>query len=126
MEWRAGPKQCVDVFRGLAGGSVGFVFLCDFPHSCICRIGIDLGRHPHDAGRVGPGHQDSLAADDEYGIRLEFAGECPNDALQIFGGTGLSSESELPYLLARTRAWMVAGGSVEMLRNRVAREIFEG
>jgi alkylation response protein AidB-like acyl-CoA dehydrogenase len=46
-------------------------------------------------------------------------------ALQVFGGFGFSAEAELGYLLARTRGWMVAGGSVEMLRNRIAEGIFE-
>jgi alkylation response protein AidB-like acyl-CoA dehydrogenase len=55
----------------------------------------------------------------------EAAYKVTDASLQIFGGTGLSAESELPYLLARTRAWLVAGGSVEILRDRVAREIFE-
>jgi alkylation response protein AidB-like acyl-CoA dehydrogenase len=46
-------------------------------------------------------------------------------ALQVFGGFGFSTEAELGYLLTRTRAWMIAGGSVEMLRNRIAEGLFE-
>jgi alkylation response protein AidB-like acyl-CoA dehydrogenase len=45
-------------------------------------------------------------------------------ALQVFGGSGFSSESEIGYLLTRTRGWMMAGGSVEMLRNRIAESLF--
>jgi alkylation response protein AidB-like acyl-CoA dehydrogenase len=46
--------------------------------------------------------------------------EAANEAAQIFGGYGMSTEYPLAYLLARTRAWMIAGGSLEILKNRVA------
>lgn len=46
-------------------------------------------------------------------------------AMQVFGGFGLSAESEVAYLVARTRGWMMAGGSVEMLRNRIAEGLFK-
>ncbi len=45
------------------------------------------------------------------------------EAIQIHGGYGISTEYPLAYLYARARAWMVAGGSVEMLRNRIASEV---
>ena len=45
--------------------------------------------------------------------------------MQVFGGFGLSAESEVAYLVARTRGWMIAGGSVEMLRNRIAEGLFK-
>jgi hypothetical protein len=41
-------------------------------------------------------------------------------AMQIFGGYGYTTESPLDYIWRRTRGWMIAGGSVEMMRNRVA------
>ena len=47
-----------------------------------------------------------------------------NQALQIFGGYGYTAESELDYVFKRTRGWMIAGGSVEIQRNRIAQEIF--
>ena len=47
-----------------------------------------------------------------------------NEALQIMGGLGFSEESTVQYCLRRTRGWMIAGGSVEMLKNRIAEEIF--
>lgn len=46
--------------------------------------------------------------------------DAANEAVQIFGGYGMSTEYPLAYLLARTRAWMIAGGSVEVLKNRIA------
>lgn len=47
------------------------------------------------------------------------------EAIQIHGGYGISTEYPLAYLYARARGWMVAGGSVEMLRNRIASEILK-
>jgi len=47
------------------------------------------------------------------------------EAIQIHGGYGMSREFPLVYLYGRARGWMVAGGSVEMLRNRIASEILE-
>jgi alkylation response protein AidB-like acyl-CoA dehydrogenase len=46
--------------------------------------------------------------------------EAANEAAQLFGGYGMSTEYPLAYLLARTRAWMIAGGSLEVMRNRIA------
>jgi len=54
----------------------------------------------------------------------EVGFEAAHQALQIFGGYGFGSESMIEYLFKRTRGWMIAGGSVEVQRNRIAREIF--
>jgi len=43
-----------------------------------------------------------------------------NEALQIMGGMGFSKEALVEYCLRRIRGWMIAGGSLEMLRNRIA------
>lgn len=48
-----------------------------------------------------------------------------NEALQVMGGLGFSEESTAQYCLRRTRGWMIAGGSVEILKNRIAEGIFE-
>jgi alkylation response protein AidB-like acyl-CoA dehydrogenase len=47
-----------------------------------------------------------------------------NESLQILGGLGFSEESTAQYCLRRTRGWMIAGGSIEILKNRVAEGIF--
>ena len=47
-----------------------------------------------------------------------------NEAVQILGGLGFSSESTAQYCLRRTRGWMIAGGSVEIMKNRIAEGIF--
>src|SRR3546814_4665554 len=43
-----------------------------------------------------------------------------NEAMQIMGGTGYSEESLVEYCFRRTRGWMIAGGTIEILLNRVA------
>jgi alkylation response protein AidB-like acyl-CoA dehydrogenase len=48
-----------------------------------------------------------------------------NEAVQIMGGLGYSRESLAEYCMRRTRGWMIAGGSIEMMKNRVAESIFE-
>jgi alkylation response protein AidB-like acyl-CoA dehydrogenase len=48
-----------------------------------------------------------------------------NEALQVMGGTGYSQDTLVEYCLRRCRGWMIAGGSVEILKNRIAEHIFE-
>jgi len=51
--------------------------------------------------------------------------EVSNEALQAMGAMGYSRESLVEYCVRRTRGWMIAGGSIEMLKNRIAEGIFE-
>lgn len=51
--------------------------------------------------------------------------EVANEALQVMGATGYSSETLVEYCMRRCRGWMIAGGSVEILKNRIAESIFE-
>ncbi|MBC5767862.1 acyl-CoA dehydrogenase family protein [Ramlibacter albus] len=51
--------------------------------------------------------------------------EVSNDALQVMGALGYSQESLVEYCVRRTRGWMIAGGSIEMLKNRIAEGVFE-
>ena len=48
-----------------------------------------------------------------------------SEALQVMGGTGYSQESLVEYCFRRTRGWMIAGGSLEILKNRIAEGVFE-
>lgn len=48
-----------------------------------------------------------------------------NEALQVMGGMGYSQELLVEYCLRRIRGWMIAGGSIEMLKNRIAEGVFE-
>ena len=51
--------------------------------------------------------------------------EVANDAMQAMGGYGYSTESLVEYCVKRTRGWMIAGGSIEMLKNRIAEHVFD-
>lgn len=51
--------------------------------------------------------------------------EVANEAVQAMGGLGYSQEALAEYCMRRTRGWMIAGGSVEILKNRIAEHIFE-
>ena len=55
----------------------------------------------------------------------QIAFEVANDALQVFGGYGYSSEYPLEYIARRVRGWMIAGGSIEILKNKIAESIFD-
>jgi alkylation response protein AidB-like acyl-CoA dehydrogenase len=47
-----------------------------------------------------------------------------NEAMQVMGGTGYSDDVLLEYCLRKSRGWMIAGGSLEMMKNRIAEGIF--
>jgi alkylation response protein AidB-like acyl-CoA dehydrogenase len=51
--------------------------------------------------------------------------EVANEALQAMGGMGYSREELVEYCVRRCRGWMIAGGSIEILKNRIAESIFE-
>jgi alkylation response protein AidB-like acyl-CoA dehydrogenase len=51
--------------------------------------------------------------------------EVANEAVQVMGGLGYSQEALAEYCMRRTRGWMIAGGSTEMLKNRIAEAVFD-
>jgi alkylation response protein AidB-like acyl-CoA dehydrogenase len=51
--------------------------------------------------------------------------EVASEAVQIMGATGYSQDSLVEWCMRRCRGWMIAGGSVEILKNRIAEHIFE-
>lgn len=51
--------------------------------------------------------------------------EVANAAMQAMGAYGYSTESLVEYCVKRTRGWQIAGGSIEMLKNRIAEHVFE-
>ncbi|HET7730158.1 MAG TPA: acyl-CoA dehydrogenase [Usitatibacter sp.] len=51
--------------------------------------------------------------------------EVANESMQAMGGMGFSEESIVEYCVRRTRGWMIAGGSVEILKNRIAETVFD-
>lgn len=51
--------------------------------------------------------------------------DAANEAMQIMGGAGYSEDALVEYCFRRTRGWMIAGGSVEVLLNRIAESVFD-
>ena len=50
--------------------------------------------------------------------------DAANEAMQVMGGAGFSEDALVEYCFRRTRGWMIAGGSIEILRNRIAEGVF--
>ena len=51
--------------------------------------------------------------------------DAANEAVQIMGATGYSQESLVEWCMRRCRGWMIAGGSIEILKNRIAEHLFD-
>jgi alkylation response protein AidB-like acyl-CoA dehydrogenase len=51
--------------------------------------------------------------------------EVANESLQVMGALGYSQEELVEYCVRRCRGWMIAGGSIEILKNRIAEAVFE-
>jgi hypothetical protein len=51
--------------------------------------------------------------------------EVASEAVQAMGATGYSRDTLVEYCMRRCRGWMIAGGSVEMLKNRIAEHVFD-
>jgi alkylation response protein AidB-like acyl-CoA dehydrogenase len=51
--------------------------------------------------------------------------EVAHESVQIMGALGYSRDSLVEYCMRRTRGWMIAGGSVEILKNRIAEHVFD-
>lgn len=51
--------------------------------------------------------------------------EAANEAIQVMGGLGYTTEALAEYCMRRTRGWMIAGGSIEILKNRIAEDVFD-
>jgi hypothetical protein len=47
-----------------------------------------------------------------------------NESMQVMGGTGYSKDLLVEYCVRRCRGWMIAGGSTEILKNRIAEGVF--
>lgn len=48
-----------------------------------------------------------------------------NESLQVMGGLGFTEECLVEYCVRRARGWMIAGGSVEILKNKIAESVFQ-
>lgn len=54
----------------------------------------------------------------------EMACQVADDAIQLHGALGYSTDMPLEYLYRKIRGWSIAGGTVQILRNRLASEIY--
>ena len=48
-----------------------------------------------------------------------------HEAVQVMGAAGYSRSSLVEYCMRRCRGWMIAGGSVEIMKNRIAEHVFD-
>ncbi len=51
--------------------------------------------------------------------------EIASEAMQIMGGMGYTEETLVEWCFRKCRGWMIAGGSIEILKNRIAESVFE-
>jgi len=51
--------------------------------------------------------------------------EVAHEAIQVMGAAGYSKSALVEYCMRRCRGWMIAGGSTEMLKNRIAEHVFD-
>jgi alkylation response protein AidB-like acyl-CoA dehydrogenase len=77
--------------------------------------------HSKDAAGLPDGYATAMAK-----LACNEAGHyAANESLQVMGATGFSQEALTEYCVRRTRGWMIAGGSVEILKNRIAENVFQ-
>ncbi len=51
--------------------------------------------------------------------------EICSEAMQVMGGLGYTEETLVEWCFRKCRGWMIAGGSIEILKNRIAESVFE-
>ena len=51
--------------------------------------------------------------------------EVASESVQVMGATGYSQENLAEWCMRRCRGWMIAGGSIEIMKNRIAEHIFD-
>ena len=72
---------------------------------------------------------DGIPSADDTAIAKAFCNQAGfdicNEAMQVMGGMGYTQETLVEYCFRKCRGWMIAGGSLEILKNRIAEGIFE-
>jgi alkylation response protein AidB-like acyl-CoA dehydrogenase len=72
---------------------------------------------------------DGIPAAEETAIAKAFCNQAGFDicseAMQVMGGMGYTEETLVEYCFRKCRGWMIAGGSIEMMLNRIAEGVFE-
>ncbi|MCA3231241.1 MAG: acyl-CoA dehydrogenase, partial [Cupriavidus sp.] len=79
--------------------------------------------------RAASNADSGLPSAEETAIAKAFCNQAgfdiANEALQVMGGMGYSQDELVEYCQRRCRGWMIAGGSIEILKNRIAEAVFE-
>ncbi len=72
---------------------------------------------------------DGFPSPDETAVAKAYCNqagfEIANEAMQVPGCLAYSQESLMEYCMRRCRGWMIAGGSIEILENRITEGVFE-
>jgi alkylation response protein AidB-like acyl-CoA dehydrogenase len=72
---------------------------------------------------------DGIPSADDTAVAKAFCNQAGfdicNEAMQVMGGMGYTQETLVEYCFRKCRGWMIAGGSIEILKNRIAEGIFE-
>ncbi len=79
--------------------------------------------------RAATNAQCGLPRADETAIAKAYCNlvghEVAGEAMQVMGGMGYSDDSLVEYCYRRTKGWMIAGGTIEVLKNRISESVFE-
>ncbi len=51
--------------------------------------------------------------------------EIASEAMQMMGGMGYTQDTLVEWCFRKCRGWMIAGGSIEILKNRIAESVFD-
>ncbi len=82
-----------------------------------------LYRAAANAGPRLPSAYETAVAKREACNQVGF--DVANDAVQAMGALGFSRATLVEYCMRRCRGWMIAGGSIEILKNRIAEHVFD-
>ncbi|WP_028924651.1 acyl-CoA dehydrogenase family protein [Pseudonocardia acaciae] len=102
-------------FQGLQWKFADMLVQLEAARLLIYRAAVDAGTGP----------PDPMNATMAKLYANEAAFKVANEALQVLGASGYSTQFPLEYIARRVRGWMIAGGSLEILRNRLAEGIFD-
>jgi alkylation response protein AidB-like acyl-CoA dehydrogenase len=73
--------------------------------------------------------KDGIPSADDTAIAKAYCNQAGfdicNEAMQVMGGMGYTEDTLIEYCFRKCRGWMIAGGSIEILKNRIAESVFE-
>ncbi|MBE0614948.1 MAG: acyl-CoA/acyl-ACP dehydrogenase [Burkholderiales bacterium] len=79
--------------------------------------------------RAAANADDGIPSAEETAIAKAYCNQAGfdicNEAMQVMGGMGYTDETLVEYCFRKCRGWMIAGGSIEILKNRIAESVFE-